>query len=146
MSRLILIRHAHAGSREKWTGPDDQRPLSDKGWSQARGLVDVLHDEPSQRIVSSPSLRCTQTLMPLAEARGLPVEEDPRLLEGHDPEDTFAWLEREVAARSIAVCTHGDIVPAVLDLAAERGATLPSEQRWAKGSTWILDFESGRWL
>ena len=145
MTRLYLIRHAHAGDRARWTGDDNLRPLSEKGWAQARGLVQLLDGQPMDRIVSSPSLRCVQTVQPLADARSMTLEEDSRLLEGHDPEDTLGWLEREVASRCLAVCTHGDIVPAVLDLVAERGAELPSEMRWPKGSTWIVEAESGNW-
>ena len=145
MSRLHLIRHAHAGDRRTWTSADSLRPLSDKGWVQARGLVPLYAGVSWDRIVSSPSLRCVQTVQPLAEAHELRVEEDVRLLEGHDPEDTIAWLERELASRSLAVCTHGDLVPALLDLAAERGATLPQEVRWPKASTWVLDADAGRW-
>lgn len=145
MTRLFLIRHAHAGDRQAWTGPDDQRPLSPKGWRQARAVVRRLSGEETGRITSSPALRCVQTVTPLAEARGTQVEADDRLLEGHDPADTFAALEQEVGGMSIAACTHGDIVPAILELAQRSGASLPNEVRWAKGSTWVLDYEDGRW-
>lgn len=145
MTRLFLIRHAHAGDRTVWTGRDDQRPLSPKGWRQSRALVRRLDGEDIGPLTSSPSLRCVQTVMPLAEARGLRVEVDDRLLEGHDPEDTFASLEQKLRGISVAACTHGDIVPAILELAERSGACLPQEVRWAKGSTWVLDYEDGRW-
>ena len=146
MTRLLLIRHAHAGDRTKWRGPDDQRPLSEKGWRQARGLVPLLSEDGLARIRSSPSLRCVQTVLPLAEARGLQVEEDPRLHEGTDPHDAFAALEADLETISVAASTHGDLLPAILDLAADRGAVLPPDVRWPKGCTWILDHEDGRWL
>jgi phosphohistidine phosphatase SixA len=31
MSSLFLMRHAHAGDPERWTGDDGLRPLTDKG-------------------------------------------------------------------------------------------------------------------
>ena len=31
MITLFLVRHAHAGDPEHWTGDDDVRPLTDKG-------------------------------------------------------------------------------------------------------------------
>lgn len=146
MTRLLLIRHAHAGDRARWRGPDDQRPLSEKGWRQARGLVALLSNDGVARITSSPSLRCVQTVLPLAEARGLQVEEDARLHEGTDPHAAFLALEADLQAGSVAASTHGDLMPAILDLAAERGAALPPDVRWPKGCTWVLEHEAGRWL
>ena len=145
VTSVYLVRHAHAGDRRAWSGPDERRPLSEKGWRHARGLVNLLASERIDRIVSSPALRCVQTVEPLAEARHLPVEEDARLLEGHDPRDTVSWLEGEVALRSLVACTHGDIVPSVLTAVEAAGVSLPAERRWAKASTWVLEFEGGRW-
>ena len=145
VTSVYLVRHAHAGDRQAWSGPDERRPLSEKGWRQARGLVDLLASERIDRNVSSPALRCVQTVEPLAEARHLPVEEDARLLEGHDLRDTVSWLEGEVALRSLVACTHGDIVPGVLTAVEAAGVSLPAERRWAKASTWVLEFEDGHW-
>jgi len=145
VSRLYLVRHAHAGDRLKWNGPDDGRPLSEKGWRQAHALVQLLAPDAFDAIASSPSLRCVQTVEPLAGTRGLAVDEDTRLLEGHDPKDTFAWLEELLTAQSLVACTHGDVVPGVLELAAASGAGLPEERRWPKGSTWVLEREAHGW-
>ena len=146
MTRVYLIRHAHAGDRTRWTGPDELRPLSEKGWRQARGLVGLLAGEPLDAIASSPSLRCVQTVQPLAEARHLPVGEVDLLLEGRDPYEAFTWLQEQAAARSVAACSHGDIVPGVLDLVEAAGAALPAERSWPKGSTWVLETNGGHWL
>lgn len=145
MTRLLLIRHAHAGDRASWEGPDTQRPLSDKGWRQARGLVAMLAGEKILRITSSPSIRCVQTVVPLAEARGLDVEEDARLHEGTDPRGAYDGLLHALESVSLAACTHGDLMPEILELAARNGAVLPSQIRWAKGCTWILEHDDGRW-
>ena len=146
VTRLYLLRHAHAGDRLKWSGPDDLRPLSEKGWRQARALVALLDGEAIDAITTSPSLRCVQTVEPLAKHRGLHLEEDARLLEGHDPADAFAWLNQRTASQSLVACTHGDIVPAVLDLVERAGADVPEDQRWPKGSTWVLERGEGAWL
>ena len=36
---LLVVRHARAGSRRHWDGPDETRPLSGRGRRQAKALV-----------------------------------------------------------------------------------------------------------
>jgi hypothetical protein len=36
---LLLVRHAHAGDKSRWQGPDSLRPLSPAGQAEAAGLV-----------------------------------------------------------------------------------------------------------
>ncbi|MBV9099672.1 MAG: histidine phosphatase family protein [Candidatus Dormibacteraeota bacterium] len=146
MNRVFLVRHAHAGDRERWTGPDEERPLSEKGRRQADALAGLLETERLDRVVSSPALRCVQTVEALAAARGLEVEQDARLLEGHDPDDTMRLLEDAVQGESLVACTHGDLVPAVLERLAAAGLVLRDDARWSKASTWVLEAENGRWL
>src|SRR5436190_764954 len=82
---LYVIRHAKAGSRREWRGSDDRRPLSEPGREQAAGLVGTFAGLDVEAIISSSSLRCIQTVEPLAAARGLSVQTDPVLAEGADP-------------------------------------------------------------
>src|SRR6266508_3359874 len=63
-----LVRHADAGNKRDWSGPDAERPLSEEGWEQAAGLVDLLAGLRIERLLTSPLLRCRQTLEPLAAA------------------------------------------------------------------------------
>jgi hypothetical protein len=35
---LLLVRHAHAGDKYRWQGPDSVRPLSAAGQAEAAGL------------------------------------------------------------------------------------------------------------
>jgi phosphohistidine phosphatase SixA len=62
---LLVVRHAEAGDRSTWEGPDALRPLSPSGHLQAEGLVVRLEDYPIERILCSPTLRCRQTVQPL---------------------------------------------------------------------------------
>jgi phosphohistidine phosphatase SixA len=57
----LLVRHADAGDKFRWDGPDLLRPLSPTGRSQATGLVERLQDYPIERILSSPAVCCQQT-------------------------------------------------------------------------------------
>ena len=79
---IHLIRHAHAGSRKGWDGDDRERPLSDRGWTQAQGIEKALGDVGIDRLWSSSYIRCLQTLDPLADRLGLEVEVIAPLTEG----------------------------------------------------------------
>ena len=94
-------------------------------------------------MVSSPFVRCTQTVEPLAEARGLPVETDEALAEERLADAVS--LVRRLAGAPVALCTHGDVVPAVLEVLAGEGMQLTSAQRWAKASVWLLAADDGRY-
>ena len=146
LTHLLLVRHAHAGDRAAWTAPDVERPLSDRGRRQAEGIVALLAAIPFSEVWSSPAVRCVQTVEPLAAARGLAVEKSQLLLEGADPGKTMAWIENLVDEASVVACTHGDLIPALLDDAAAAGCVLPKDVRWGKGSTWVLERDAGAWL
>src|SRR5579864_3821639 len=79
---VFLVRHAQALPRSGWEGDDRDRDLSKKGRRQAGGLVALLQELKPQRVLSSPYLRCTETVRPLAEALGVVVEMEDRLAEG----------------------------------------------------------------
>lgn len=143
---VFLVRHAHAGDRQKWEGPDDVRPLSDKGRRQADALVDVLAGKGVGRILSSPSARCVQTVQPLADHLGLDVEETDDLAEGVAASEVVELARKVANGRDAAtvLCTHGDVIPTLLDALARRdGLALPQDYPCAKGSTWRLRTEGG---
>jgi 8-oxo-dGTP diphosphatase len=119
---ILLIRHASAGDRGQWTGDDRLRPLDEKGRRQALGLVDLLSGYPIERLLSSPYVRCTQTLEPLGRARRLEVEEVDGLAEGAGHSDVMRLLGERGSA-VIALCTHGDVVEELLGREIRKGAT-----------------------
>jgi len=117
---VILLRHASAGDRDEWDGEDLLRPLDKRGRKQAKRLRDVLLAHDVRRVLSSPYVRCTQTVAPL----GLDIEPDERLAEGAPPQRT---LELLASLDDAVACTHGDVIEAVL------GRDLP------KGGAVVLD-------
>jgi phosphohistidine phosphatase SixA/predicted NUDIX family NTP pyrophosphohydrolase len=137
---LHVVRHAQAEDRERWAGPDDDRPLTREGIRQAEGLVGVLEGRPIERVLSSPAVRCRQTVEPLARARGLPLEIDGRLLEGTPREQLMALLA-DVATRSTALCTHGDVIEEILANLVEDGILEGRALKLKKGSTWVIQTE-----
>src|SRR3954447_10051942 len=86
MTELHFLRHAHAGDPEGWTGPDAERPLSDKGRKQADRLGKFLAGVRfnPDAIITSPKLRAKQTAESVAGHIGLTVTEDDRLASGFD--------------------------------------------------------------
>ncbi len=140
---VYLVRHAHAGSRHKWKGDDRERPLSDRGREQAAGLVVDLGDRPVTRVVSSPSLRCRQTVAPLARHLGLEVETCDPLDEGTSNHDALRLL-RSLADEEAVVCSHGDVIPDLVRALADEGMKTDGDERAAKGGTFVLDVDGDR--
>ena len=160
MPRVLLVRHASAGERSDWDGPDDERPLDRRGRDQAATLAGVLAGFGPGRLLSAPPVRCRQTLDPLARATGLPVGDVPELGEegfGADPQagvDTVLRLLTEPAGTDPAtagptiVCSQGGAIPSVLLALGVRwhdtaGALWPPA---AKGSVWALGGRPGALL
>jgi 8-oxo-(d)GTP phosphatase len=114
---VILLRHASAGHRKDWDGDDTLRPLDEHGRAQAAALRDELLAHGVTRAVSSPYVRCTQTLEPL----GLEVEVDERLTEGAPADETLELLGSIDGA---VACTHGDVIENVLGRPLEKGAAV----------------------
>jgi 8-oxo-dGTP diphosphatase len=118
---LLLVRHAAAGKRSAWTRDDRLRPLDERGRSQAEGLVHTLARWKVERVLTSPYVRCVQTVEPLAERLGLPIEERGELAEGAGRDAAMALVD-EVDGTSAVLCTHGDIVLELLGEDLKKGA------------------------
>jgi 8-oxo-dGTP diphosphatase len=120
VSTFLVFRHGSAGSREDWAGDDRLRPLDGRGRKQARKLVKKVEGRELDRIVSSPYVRCVESVGPLAEKRGLGVEERDELAEGATRGEIFALLD-ELEGSSFLLCTHGDIVFELLGEGMKKG-------------------------
>ena len=122
-NRVVLVRHASAGRRKRWSGNDRLRPLDERGRKQAHRLVAALLPVGIDRVCSSPYLRCVQTVEPLAAALAVEVEEREELAEGASRDEVLGLLN-ELEGATPAFCTHGDVVELLLgpELALEKGA------------------------
>jgi broad specificity phosphatase PhoE len=138
---VYLIRHAKAGDRDAWTDDDRLRPLSGRGHQQARMVADLLGSATFERILSSPFVRCMETVVPIAGIRGLPVEPIEDLAEGA-PLDTALTLVRKHANPGALMCMHGDLLPMLLDHYAAAGVEIAPEREWPKGCIWTLDTDN----
>jgi 8-oxo-dGTP diphosphatase len=139
---LYLVRHAHAGSKRQWQGPDLARPLSVQGRKEALGLVEQLGARPMGRVLSSPAERCLETVQPLAGRLGRLVEPNGALgVEGTGP-GVLELLTSPALDRAV-LCTHGELIGKVFDELQTAGIELSDPPRWPKGCTWILQLDGG---
>jgi 8-oxo-dGTP diphosphatase len=142
-SPIYVVRHAKAGVRELWKGPDEERPLTRRGHRQADRLVERFEGLELERIVSSPFLRCTQTVEPLARSRGREVQIADELAEGADPERTIEFIRRLEPVPTV-LCGHGGEIDALVQAFEADGAKVEGSRGLAKGSVWVLEREDGR--
>ena len=136
---LDIFIHLDAVDRNEWQGAPDDRPLTELGGTQAVFIADHLASAPISALVSSPALRCRQSLESLAALTGLSIEVEPgfkdtrgyRAPEGWGNPDrpadplggaqsagsaysAFASLMERFPDGRVVLCSYGDIVPALL--------------------------------
>jgi 8-oxo-dGTP diphosphatase len=166
---LDVLPHCSSTPRSDWQGRDDERPLSDKGIQEAVVLATEAA-QGVQAVYTSPSLRCRQSVMPLAAAAGVPITVDERLREAYGFAEPSAWVDgvfapigqalggawaagrgvaalEEIVARHrgghAVLCSHADLIPVVLvHLASAHGCPLP--RIVDRGGWFRLRFDSGR--
>lgn len=80
---LLLLRHGENEwvSSGRLAGRTPGVHLNDKGRAQAEALAGFLQRQPIRSIYSSPLERCLETARPLAAALGLPVCQEPGMIE-----------------------------------------------------------------
>jgi phosphohistidine phosphatase SixA len=139
----FLVRHGDAGDKRSWDGPDMGRPLSPAGLGQAEGLVLRLKDYPVEQILCSPTVRCHQTMQPLARDRLLGIEPLVALGVDADPSEVLQlFWDRQLG--NALLCTHGETIGRLFIQLAGQGLVAPEPLQWPKGSTWLLHRTDGR--
>jgi broad specificity phosphatase PhoE len=100
---------------------------------------------PVRRLVSSPALRCVQTLQPIADLVGLPIETWDAL----GPHAGAAGVRSTLghpAFDDVVLCTHGEVLRPLLRTLRRRGlgrgnAQLHGRLLLVKGSAWLVTIE-----
>ena len=148
---LLLVRHARAGSRRDWDGPDAERPLDAHGRRQAAQLAAVLPVFGPLELYSAERVRCRQTLEPLAARTGLPLHPLPELGEEEfsaGPEAGMAAVERLLEPPATpgvrVVCSQGGAIPSVVAALGVRFGGTRVHPPAAKGSVWALGGRRGQ--
>lgn len=92
--QLCLLRHAHAGDPMKWRGPDEVRPLTEKGREQSERLGAFLAAAGFRpdAILTSPKTRAAETARLVAAALDLDVSMVAELGEPLDLDSMDALL------------------------------------------------------
>jgi broad specificity phosphatase PhoE len=147
---LVMIRHAHRDTSRR----ELDNGLDDKGREQAKAVKRFFSDRfgdfdqaKGLWLVSSPKLRCQETLLPIAKEVGRPVDVHPGLDEQSAKESSNAFANRIAgffkewaqADRDLTIlCSHGDWLP----LAAFRLLSLNLDLK--KGSWFEIDWNGGQ--
>lgn len=126
---VVLLRHAKAVDPTKFDGPDQDRPLSSRGENQAAQIAPTLAAFGPKKLVSSVSLRCQQTIAPLANL----LKREVTFLDAisqHAFVDDHPTVRKLIGKRvrrgtSSVICSHGPVVPELLrELALATGTAL----------------------
>ena len=138
---VYLVRHARAGSRQRWKRDDALRPLSKVGRMQAAGLTRSMARRKVERVVTSPYLRCLETVEAIAAKRNLTIATADELAEGAPLSDALRVFEKVIDQETV-LCTHGDVMRDLLDHFGRHGLRL-RDHRMEKGSIWLLEVSDG---
>lgn len=112
---LVVLRHGKAVARTAQI-EDVERPLTSAGAARAKALVPVLDAYGIRRVISSPAIRCAQTVEPFAHSISTFLEIDDRL-----SEDTKAvQVQRSLTSlldrkKPVVLCTHRPTLPWVFE-------------------------------
>lgn len=137
---LDVLIHMDAVSRQSWSGPPDERPLTQLGRRQAERMADVLASDPVDGLFSSEAQRCRQSLEPLSARASLPIIVIEHFRDTHGFRAPAGWalpdapaahplggalaagsayrgleqIRRTIGDGRGVLCSYGDIVPALL--------------------------------
>lgn len=145
---VLVVRHATAGRKSRFSGDDTKRPLDKRGRAQAKALVPQLLAFGASRVYAADRVRCHQTVEPLAEDLGSAVHNEPTLTEEAYAKNAKRGRHRmlDIADEhgTPVVCTQGKVIPDLIAWWCARDGVRPDKSRNHKGSTWVLSLSGGR--
>ena len=115
---LIILRHAKATLRSDWKGEEAKRPLLSEGKQQAKALVPLIAAFGPKRLVTSPWVRCHDTIAPYAKKRKQKLIERHQLTElgsKKRPARTQDVVKDLLGtSKSGLICSHRPALPSIL--------------------------------
>lgn len=128
---VVVLRHGKATAPSDWRGEDHTRPLTERGLTQAHGIVRTIAAWKPRRLISSTAVRCKETIAPLAKALGRDVKATAKISQDAFEDgtaDVRGIVGKIVRTRkSTVVCTHGPVAPAVIRELALATGTLRTQ-------------------
>ena len=133
---LIIARHGKATPHDEWDGDDSRRPLTAVGMQQSRNIAGGLAAFGPVAILSSPAIRCLQTVAPLSYKLGMEIRESGKISqdkwtkEGDRVIDFIATRLRK--GTPVVMCSHGPVIPQMVsEIITQTGGTVTEEVRRA---------------
>ncbi|MCV7197228.1 NUDIX hydrolase [Mycobacterium angelicum] len=145
---VLVVRHGTAGSKQRFSGDDNKRPLDKKGRAQAEALVGQLLAFGVTDVHAADRVRCHQTVEPLAAELDVPIRNEPTLSEEAYAKNPKRGRHRalRIAAQkgTPVICSQGKVIPDLIAWWCERDGIRPDKSRNHKGSTWVLSLSGGK--
>ncbi|MCY7412273.1 MAG: NUDIX hydrolase [Salinibacterium sp.] len=124
---VITVRHGKAMPPGSWDGPDSTRPLMRRGSDQAIAIVNGISAFGPLKIISSTAVRCVATVEPLSRLTALPIKTTAAISQDafeHGLSDVTAILAKRLKQQaSVVFCSHGPVIPQIVDELARRTET-----------------------
>lgn len=123
---LVLVRHAHR-DKPAPLGRAADNGLSKKGMAQAKAIAKKYREEfdgKKARLISSPKVRCVETLEPIAKKLKREIQREPALLEQAEGESDSSYHKRiqdffskweKGEEKLTMLCGHGDLFGPALE-------------------------------
>lgn len=115
---LIVLRHAKATVRSEWKGQEAKRPLLSEGKLQAKALIPLIAAYGPRRLITSPWVRCHDTIAPYSEARKQKLIERHQLTELGNKKRPARTQDVVTdllgTSKSGLICSHRPALPSIL--------------------------------
>lgn len=120
---FVILRHAKAKPRASWSRAEGQRPLAATGQRQAVSVRRLLSVWDPQKVITSPWLRCVETVAPFVKDTRRGFKEVSAFTE-KSAKNKPLKVRQEMTKllgkqRSTLLCTHRPVLPLLLEVLAQ---------------------------
>ena len=139
---LILLRHAKAITRDEWQGDDDDRPLDNLGQNQALRLLSIYQVYNLNEIHTSDSVRCYDTVEPMAKSLKIKLEVTSKLSETvyrNDKDQAIEYAKQVLKEdKNSLICSHNPILPKILNKLTKKSEIEANDQKLSPADCWVI--------